>query len=136
MVLEDVPTGVGVLGVWAEDESGGLVTEMKTMNVFVYPEINCKFEDGRWWLLEPSEKLKPTMEVSFDPERVLNQKTQKIAQQDGVDPIPGALWKREDGYFIVKGPTSQSAGKSPHAHRSLVPVWLSHRLTCKQKGEG
>jgi len=54
------------------------------MNVFVYPEINCMLEDGRWWLLEASEKLKPTMEVSFDTERVLKQKTQKIARQDGV----------------------------------------------------
>lgn len=47
--MNDVLIGFGVLQVWAEDEDGHFVTDKKTMNVLVYPEINCKYEDGRWW---------------------------------------------------------------------------------------
>jgi len=105
-VLEDVPIGFGVLQVWAEDENGDFVTEMKTMNVMVYPEIRCRelaTLDGhkRWVLEPPTEEVPPVTELTGEPRRVVEQITEEIPRQDGVFHIPGFIWKRVDGYFII-----------------------------------
>jgi len=74
------------------------------MQVFVYPEINCKYENGRWKLLPPSEEVTPLTEFKAEPIPVLTRLTRQIRLEDGVYRIDAALWKQSDGYFVVDSP--------------------------------
>ena len=65
------------------------------MNVWVYPEINCSHDGTRWHLHGPRDmKIREIIDDLRPP----------IEHRSGPYPgpsyrIPGALWKRADGFF-------------------------------------
>jgi len=71
------------------------------MQVFVYPEINCKHENGRWKLLPPSEEVTPLTEFKAEPIPVLTRLTRQLRLEDDVCRIPAALWHRQDSRLTV-----------------------------------
>ncbi len=80
------------------------------MQVFVYPEVRCRYENGRWVLLPPTAELPPLTELTGEPRPVVQQIVEQIVEpivepilpdEKGVYTIEAALWKQSDGYFKV-----------------------------------
>ena len=105
--LSEVPIGWAILEVWMEDEQGNSFAK-KTMQVFVYPEIRCKNENGRWWLLPPSEEALPFRQFEAEPMPLPERLIRPIRLEEGVYTIDAALWKQRDDYF--KGTRYDPAG--------------------------
>ena len=98
--MNDVPIGWAVLEVWAEDDYGYYLTKKKTMQVFVYPEIKCKYENGRWHLLPPRAELPPLTPLPEGPRPPVEPIVEPILPDEGVYHIRAALWQQSDGYFV------------------------------------
>jgi len=97
VTFNNVPIG------WAEMMIKAQGYRKMTMKVFVTPDIWCKHDDekNRWHLLPPTEELIPVTEFKGEPRPVVQHITEEIPRQNGVFHVPGMLWKRADGYFII-----------------------------------
>ncbi len=89
VTFNNVPIG------WAELMIGAEGYRKMTMKVFVTPDIWCKYENGRWYLLPPTEEALPLTELTGEPRPVV----EPILPDEGVYHIRAALWKQSDGYF-------------------------------------
>jgi len=72
------------------------------MQVFVYPEIWCKHENGRWVLLPPRAELPLVTPLPEGPRPPVEPIVEPILPDEGVYHIRAALWKQSDGYFVVR----------------------------------